>query len=205
MTDAERFSDLLGREFRRLSPEQAAELCRHYALLVRWNRVLNLTSVDRLEEAVVRHYCESLFLADHLPAEPVSVLDVGSGAGFPGIPVAVLRPDCTVTLAESHRRKAVFLREATRHLKNVKVAAERAEGIRGSFDWVVSRAVRWEDVLPITTDRVALLVGQQDASDASAALGFVWQEGVPLPWGRERVLLVGQRVPRETLHQNRST
>lgn len=197
MTEAERFADLLRQEFSLVgvvSPEQAGELHRHYSLLVRWNRVLNLTSVERLADAVVRHYCESLFVAAHLPPEAVSVLDVGSGAGFPGIPVAVLRQDCAVTLAESHRRKAVFLREATRHLANVTVVAARAGEMDRRFDWVVARAVRWEDVIPVAADQVGLLLGRQDAIDACRAAGFVWQEPISLPWGRERVLLVGRRA-----------
>ena len=101
---------------------------------------------------MLRHYCESLFVAIHLPEEPVSVLDVGPGAGFPGIPMAILRPDCRFTLAESHQRKAVFLREATRHLSNVRVAARRAEEAAGAFDWVVSRAVKWPDVSRVARD-----------------------------------------------------
>jgi len=109
-----------------LTAEQIAILEAHYELLGRWNRILNLTRIDSMEAGVERHYAESLFLGAHLPRRPLLVVDVGSGAGFPGIPVAVLRPDCSVTLVESHRRKAVFLREATRRLSNVVVRAERA-------------------------------------------------------------------------------
>jgi 16S rRNA (guanine527-N7)-methyltransferase len=91
----------------RLTDQQIEILEAHYQLLVRWNRVLNLTSVRSMEEAIERHYGESLFLAVHLPDEPLRVVDVGSGAGFPGIPVGVMRPDCSVTLIEAHARKAV--------------------------------------------------------------------------------------------------
>src|SRR5437868_3656406 len=86
----------------------------HYNLLLRWNTVLNLTGITDLDTAVERHYCESIFLAAHLPAGPLRLADIGSGAGFPGLPIAVLRPDCMVTLIESHQRKSVFLREASR-------------------------------------------------------------------------------------------
>jgi len=71
----------------------------------------------------------------------------GLGAGFPGIPLAIFRPELQVTLIESHQRKAVFLREAARGLSNVLVIAERAESVNESFDWVVSRAVAVEEVL----------------------------------------------------------
>ena len=113
MTEAEQFSNLLSRHFcRPLTREQVSALYGHYALLARWNKALNLTTVMGLEESVLRHYCESLFLGARLPERAGAVLDVGSGAGFPGVPLAVLRSDCNVTLAESHQRKAVFLREA---------------------------------------------------------------------------------------------
>ncbi len=203
MKDAPGFAAILTRSFgplHPLSPETIAELLGHYELLLRWNKTLNLTSIAGLEEAVLRHYCESLFVGIHLPTSPVSVLDLGSGAGFPGIPMAILRPDCRVTLAESHQRKAVFLREATRHLSNVRVAACRAEKVEGAFDWVVSRAVKWPDVLkiavagaavvPIRT--VALLLGQEDAAEVVVQPKFSWRQAIPLPWGHRRVLVIGQ-------------
>ena len=104
-----------------LSAEQEAVLEAHLELLMRWNRTVNLTAIRNREEAIERHYCESLFLGSRLPAGRLRIADVGSGAGFPGFPVAVLRPDCLVTLIESHQRKAVFLREAARQVGNVRV------------------------------------------------------------------------------------
>jgi 16S rRNA (guanine527-N7)-methyltransferase len=196
MTEEERFGDLLGRELAgicALSRAQISELYGHYRLLVRWNRVLNLSSVVDLAEAVSRHYCESVLLAAHLPDNPGAVLDFGSGGGFPGVPVAIVRSRGRVTLAESHQRKAVFLREATRHLPNVTVAARRAEDVSGRFEWVISRAVRWPEVLGSTRERVALLLGAQDASMAARDGRMRWNAPVPLPWGRERVLLLGER------------
>ncbi len=194
MNEDQRFAELLARTFP-LSAQQIEALRAHYCLLVRWNRVLNLTRVVSPEEAVTRHYGESLFLGAQLPPEPVSILDVGAGPGFPGVPVAVLRPDCRVTLAESHKRKAVFLREATRSVHNIDIFAKRAEYLRNDFDWVISRAVRWEEVLPLALRHVGLLLGAQDASAASANAAFAWREPLPLPWGRERLLLLGSRKP----------
>lgn len=176
---------------------------------MRWNRVLNLTSIGGLEEVVVRHYCESLFLGAQLPPEAVSILDVGSGGGFPGIPIAVLRPDCQVVLAESHQRKAVFLREATRGWSNVRVESRRAEEVGGEFEWVVSRAVRWEPIISLVQRHVGLLVSEEDAQAAVKASGFTWAPLVWLPWGRHRVLLVGTKtsvyVPRGICPRGRST
>lgn len=202
MTEAEQFSDLLSRHFcGPLSREQVSALYGHYSLLVRWNKALNLTTVAALEESVLRHYCESLFLGMHLPERADSVLDVGSGAGFPGVPVAVLRSECNVTLAESHQRKAVFLREATRRVANVRVEARRAEELdAGAFDWVVSRAVKWSDVVGLAHHSIALLLGQDDAAELLRVSSFNWQPPVPLPWGKRRVLVIGNRVqvPRGT-------
>jgi len=76
-----------------LSSTQIGQLEYHYNLLIKWNKVLNLTSLHGAEEIVERHYCESIFLAVHLPVGGLIVADVGSGAGFPGVPVAILLPD----------------------------------------------------------------------------------------------------------------
>ncbi len=179
-----------------LAPDQVRALYTHYELLLKWNRVLNLTSVDSLEEAVERHYCESLFLARHLPPGSLRVGDIGSGAGFPGIPIAIFRNDCLVTLIESHRRKAVFLREATRHLANVRVEAKRAEEISGVFEYAVSRAVSYKDLIPVLkkiAKTAELLTGEEGPPED---LGFVWQPQIPLPWGTKRFLRIG--VSRET-------
>jgi 16S rRNA (guanine527-N7)-methyltransferase len=198
MSEHEDFSRLLRQhfdEFRPLPPDQVARLYEHWCLLVRWNRSLNLTTVTALEESVVRHYCESLFVSIHLPNCPVSVLDVGSGPGFPGIPMAISRPDCQFTLAESHQRKAVFLREASRSLKNVRVESRRAAELdTAQFAWTVSRAVRWQDVLPLASQQAALLLGGDDAAQIASVASFEWRKPVALPWGDRRFLLVGRRV-----------
>jgi len=181
-----------------LTPEHVQALQNHYELLLRWNRVLNLTSIDSLEEAVERHYCESVFLTIHLPAEPLRIADIGSGAGFPGIPVAVLRPDCRVSLIESHQRKAVFLREATRSMPNVAVLAKRAEEVAGTlasggalFDRAISRAVAYKDlasVLKLIAPAADLLTG---AEAPTTGMCFTWNSPIPLPWGRNRFLRSG--------------
>lgn len=173
---------------------QAAQLEAHYELLTRWNRVLSLTSVRTLEEAVERHYCESVFAAAHLPEGAISIADIGSGAGFPGIPIAIMRPDASVVLIESHQRKAAFLKEASRELGNVQVLARRVEDVRGSYDWVVSRAVRYADIagsLQMLGQNAELLTGEVRAEDL---VGFEWQEPVRLPWGDRRHLWIGHRV-----------
>jgi 16S rRNA (guanine527-N7)-methyltransferase len=174
-----------------LSAEQVEALEAHYRLLERWNRSLNLTSIEKLEDVVQRHYCESLFVGRVLGPLPQKIADIGSGAGFPGFPLAVLRRDCAVTLIESHRRKAVFLKEASRTVDNVRVLAMRAEAVGEKFDWVVSRAVSYEDLagcLPGLAARVALLTGVEPPS---ASLAYEWEVPIPLPWGKQRFLRVG--------------
>ena len=174
-----------------LSPVQLSALEAHYDLLLRWNRVLNLTRVERMEEAVERHYCESLFLAAHLPAGAIRIADIGSVAGFPGFPVAIARPDCHVTLIESHQRKAVFLREASRDVPNLRVLAQRAEAVRESFDHAISRAVSYADLarpLMHMAGTVDLLTGRESPPEAML---WDWSLAIPLPWGDQRFLRIG--------------
>ena len=190
------FADLLRERLARiveLSARQVEALETHYQLLLRWNRTLNLTSIKRMEEAVERHYCESLFLGTHLPQGRLRIADIGSGAGFPGFPVAVLRPDCSVTLIESHQRKAVFLREASRNLPNVRVLATRAEDVKDQFDWAISRAVSYADLasfLKNLAPNVDLLTGGEAPPDG---IGFVWQLPIPVPWGGRRLVRSGHQ------------
>jgi 16S rRNA (guanine527-N7)-methyltransferase len=172
-------------DFVSLTPSQIAALESHYHLLLKWNSSMNLTTVTGLEEAAVRHYAESLFLGLQISGK--SVIDVGSGPGFPGIPIAILHPEWEVTLVESHKRKAVFLREAARGLSNVRIVVDRAEAVRGQFDWVVSRAVDPNSVLKLRlASQFGILVGIEDAQ-AIANCGVI-----PLPWGRSRVVVLGQ-------------
>jgi 16S rRNA G527 N7-methylase RsmG len=150
-----------------LSAEQLSVLEGHYQMLLRWNRSVNLTSISGLEEAVERHYCESL---------------------------AVLRPDCSVTLVESHQRKAVFLREVSRTLPSVRVLSKRAEAVGEQFDRVISRAVSYRDLttsLKVLAESADLLTG---AEEPPPELGFYWVPAMALPWGKQRFLRTGRRL-----------
>jgi 16S rRNA (guanine527-N7)-methyltransferase len=182
------FRELLFNEFRpyaELSESQLDSLQRHYELLVKWNQRLNLTRVDNLLEVVQFHYCESMFLGMKLPPGPLRVADVGSGAGFPGIPIAILRPEIKVTLIESHQRKAVFLREAARELANAEVLAVRAAAVRSKFDWMISRAVSGREIAGLElAPNSALLVGRGDPSEGA--------EIAICPWGKDRAVAVSR-------------
>ena len=187
------FSELL-REF---SQEQIEKLCSHYELLERWNRKMNLTTVQIGPETVKRHYLESLFFAQHIPGEFQTLADIGSGAGFPGVPIAVLKPDCRVTLVESNQRKAVFLKESTRALSNVDLIGKRAQDLHTFFDWIVSRAVDPDEVLgliPKLAPRIGLMVGEEDCNRLKSASHIAWAEPVRLPWGDRRMCVYGFHV-----------
>jgi 16S rRNA (guanine527-N7)-methyltransferase len=158
-----------------LSADQLGALNAHYDLLLKWNKKLNLSRIGSLVEAVELHYCESLYLGLRLPSGNLRVVDVGSGPGFPGFPIGILRPECTITLLEADQRKASFLREACHGLGNFRIIAERAEDHTERYDWMVSRAVRADTVkgLKLATEG-ARLTSQPTA--------------IKVPWGDRRFI-----------------
>ena len=119
--------------------ERFAAYC---ALLLRWNARTNLTAIRDEQGVLSRHFVESIACARTLPRGIASLLDFGSGAGLPGIPIALCRPEIAVALAESQGKKAAFLREAARTLDlSIEVHSMRAETLRAQFDCVTLRAV----------------------------------------------------------------
>lgn len=139
------------------APNLILQLSTYLDLLLKWNVRTNLTAIRDPEEIVRRHFGESLFLAAQLPAAS-TLLDLGSGAGFPGLPVQLAIPGLRVTLAESQNKKASFLREAVRVLGlPTEVWADRAEKmpIDRRFDVVTLRAVdNPEAALELARERV---------------------------------------------------
>ena len=125
-----------------LGAEQQGLLLQYLVLLEKWNQVYNLTAIRDLTKMVRAHLLDSLSVVSHLSGK--SVLDVGSGAGLPGIPIAVANPVCEVTLLDSNHKKAAFLRQAVADLalKNVSVVCERVESWAAprEFDVIISRA-----------------------------------------------------------------
>src|SRR6185369_5465941 len=126
-----------------VSAEQAAKLAAFVGLLLKWNRVHNLTGVRGAAELVDRHLVESLALRPYVRG--VRVADVGSGGGLPGLPLAITEPGCQFTLIESRAKRVAFLRQAIVELglRNGEVAHGRAEHLRVTqpFDTVLARAV----------------------------------------------------------------
>lgn len=130
-----------------LDIDQAAQtkLLAYVALLEKWNRTHNLTAIREPERMVTHHLLDSLATLPHLPQDPaLRLIDVGSGGGLPGVPLAIARPHWRVTVLDSNRKKATFLRQATGELAlaNVNVAARRVEDYapQVAFDVAISRA-----------------------------------------------------------------
>jgi 16S rRNA (guanine527-N7)-methyltransferase len=174
-------------------------------LLRKWNARINLTAIRDPNEIVQRHFGESLFLAKHLLEQkrPQTAIDLGSGAGFPGVPFALLAPEVQVTLIESQQKKATFLRELVRvlELKNVTVFSDRAESYPGTADLVMLRAVeKFERALELAIrltnsgGRIGLMIGSGQVESARELGTHVsWGEPVQIPCSSSRELLTGVR------------
>jgi len=214
-----------------LSQPQLENISAYIDLLLRWNARINLTAIRQPEEIVTRHFGESLFAARHLfpktttreqsakPARceaerPVqagqslsqSVIDLGSGAGFPGIPIKIWAPEITLTLIESNQKKTTFLREVTRALTltDVNVFPGRAEDYANpGAEVVILRAVeRFESILPTATNlvvsngRLALLISDAQLPTVKRLIpNFTWTSSIPIALSSNRILAVGIREP----------
>ena len=195
-----------------LAPRLLEALQRYLDLLLRWNARVNLTAVRDPEKIVTRHFGESLFAGRVLlragregAAAALTLADVGSGAGFPGIPMKLFAPGIELTLIESHNKKAVFLREVVRSLglDRAQVFCGRAEHWTKTADLVTLRAVeQFERVLPVAAKLVAedgrlgLLIGARQDSATQQVLGgnWRWEESVSVPGTEARVVIAARRT-----------
>lgn len=128
-----------------MSPEQKAKLDRYYDLLIRWQKTINLVSPATIKDARKRHFEDSVQIADLLPKNTETVYDLGSGAGFPALVAAILRPDVKFTLIESDTRKCAFLQTVSREtqLENTQIINERIEDVLDNLpcpDCITARA-----------------------------------------------------------------
>lgn len=191
----------------RLSTEQSAQLLTYLELLIRWNNKINLTAIRSPEQCVTRHFGESLFLARWVKLQG-TLLDVGSGAGFPGLALRIIFPDLATTLPEPIAKKRAFLKEVARacRMGSVEVRGERleqfvAENPGVSFDTVTARAVgQLGQLVPEaacclrTGGNLCLWLGLEQVAQAKGASPpMEWAEPIPLPLARQRVILVGTR------------
>jgi 16S rRNA (guanine527-N7)-methyltransferase len=222
--DTSRINDLLAPFLEEpLTSTQLDQISIYIDLLIRWNSRVNLTAVHAPEEIVTRHFGESLFAARQLfplrtqiPLEKTGernlaeavpnlglLVDIGSGAGFPGLPIKIWSPQTRVTLIESNQKKVVFLREVIRALTltAIDVFPGRAEQFpKTSAATVTLRAVeRFGQILPIAIGlltspaRLALLIGETQLSSAQAAAPTLqWVPKVPIPLSTRRIVAIAK-------------
>lgn len=196
---------LLGRMLLSPLPERVYEqLTAYIRLLYYWNDRMNLTAVRNPETLVGLHIGECVRCAQRIPETASTVLDFGSGAGLPGIPIQIVRPELAVTLAESQNKKAAFLREVLRELEltNAAVSAKRVELLPANqtFDVVTLRAVdNMGQALQDAESRVGdrgccmVLTSSAESPGVLARLPQLCWESDPIPGTRQRVLLTGRK------------
>jgi 16S rRNA (guanine527-N7)-methyltransferase len=175
----------------------------YLGLLLRWNARLSLTAIREPEQIIRRHFVESAFAAQHLPADIESLLDYGSGAGFPGIPIAICRPEIRVTLAEAQGKKAAFLREAVRTVGTATTVYDGRVGAmpQGNlFSAVSLRAVeKMEKAIPTAIRRskrylILFTTRTQEPNYRQATPELEWMEPISLPNSERMILAIGNRT-----------
>jgi 16S rRNA (guanine527-N7)-methyltransferase len=200
-----------------LTSDDLRDISTYIDVLLKWNARINLTAIRDPEQIVTRHFGESFFAARHLfpsrnfyPSESSGfsgaerLADLGSGAGFPGLPIKLWARKLPTTLIESNHKKATFLREVCRTLElhDIKIEHARAEVLPpNTFTVVTLRAVeRCREVLPSVSrlladgSRAALLTGSSQLSTVKPVLtSFLWNEPIPIPGSQSRMLLIGSK------------
>ena len=179
-------------------PAVYGQLAVYLELLLKWNARMNLTAIRKPEEIVRRHFGESLFAGMHL-GQCNTLLDFGSGAGFPGVPMQLMRPDLQTTLAESQGKKAAFLREVVRELGlHTEIWTGRVEMMSPNreFDAVAMRAVDNMGTAVLEGWKRAqgklLILGSSGLLDNEPGLveGFRSTQSYELPESSQGVLLI---------------
>jgi len=191
-----------------LSTPQEGNLLIYLDLLYRWNRKINLTAPGTPEEWVTRHFAESLYLSRWLDLSG-PLLDIGSGAGFPGLALKLVRPELPVTLLEPVAKKRAFLKEVARtcRMEPIEVLGDRlevysAKSERPSFAYATARAVGGLERLIRQASRclrpngtICLWLGSGQSKEVQAVEElFEWQEPIPIPVSRTREIWIGKLV-----------
>jgi 16S rRNA (guanine527-N7)-methyltransferase len=188
-----------------LDSAQIEQIQQYIDILLRWNEKTNLTAIRDPLEILYRHFCESMLGSIVIPAETCRLADVGSGAGFPGLPMKIFRPQLDLYLIESNVKKATFLTEVVRELglTGVRVLVSRYEELSeevAPLDVVCSRAVgefgpflNWAASPVISVKKVALWIGAQDVEQVRRLNGWDWKEPKAIPHSLRRFILVGDR------------
>lgn len=184
---------------------QVLQIQHYIKTLLRWNEKLNLTAIRDPLEILYRHFCESMFAAGAIPVDKGRLADIGSGPGFPGIPLKIIRPELELCLVESNIKKGTFLAEVVRELQLTKsrVLISRYEELGeeiAPLDYVCSRAVgefdpflEWAGSDQVQADRVILWIGGRDLEEVRKNGNWAWQEPILIPKSLQRYLLVGKK------------
>jgi 16S rRNA (guanine527-N7)-methyltransferase len=195
-----------------LSPAQANQVLTYLQLLLRWNQKINLTAIRDEEECVTRHFGESLFIASHL-AFYGCLLDIGSGAGFPGLALKIAFPELSVTLLEPVAKKRAFLKEAARScgFNQVDVRPDRLEELMTAdhdsrFEFATMRAVgNLTELVPMAAkclkpngNLLLWLSHEQAAGLGTIGCGLNWLDPVPIPLARTAEIWRGVKPAQET-------
>lgn len=190
-----------------LTNSQLASLAKYLELLKKWNQTIPLTSIKDDPEIAARHFGESIFAASLLPISRGRLADVGSGAGFPGLPLQIVSPELQMVLLEPNIKKCAFLREvqSVLRLPNVEVVRSRYEDFHAtptSFDFVCCRALGgykrlllWAKVVLKPGGHAILWLGTEDSNLLTRVKGWNWALPVRIPESRQRVLLTGTPTP----------
>src|SRR3989442_2014606 len=182
--------------------DQVVQVQLYLRLLLTWNTKVNLTAIQDPLEILYRHFCESMYAADAVPLQKGRLADIGSGAGFPGVALKILRPQLDLHLVEANVKKATFLAEVIRELvlRDVRVLVSRYEDLGeevARVDFVCTRAVgefprllAWASSQIIGARQVLLWVGGRDSEVIRKSMDWRWREPIPIPHSLRRYLLV---------------
>jgi 16S rRNA (guanine527-N7)-methyltransferase len=188
-----------------LSDAQVTCIQQYTRILQHWNEKLNLTAIKDPLEILHRHFCESMYAAVAVPINSGRLADIGSGPGFPGLPLKILRPELQLVLVESNIKKGTVLAEVIRELGllNARVLISRYEELGeelAPLDFVCSRAVGefgpfldWAASDGVSAGRVILWIGGRDLDEARKSVQWDWQKPIPVPQSLRRYLLVGSK------------
>jgi 16S rRNA (guanine(527)-N(7))-methyltransferase RsmG len=189
-----------------ISDEQLGQIREYIRLLLTWNEKINLTAIRDPLDILYRHFCESMFASRVAALNNCRLADIGTGGGFPGLPLKILLPDLELFLVESNVKKATFLAEVVRSLglHGARVIVGRYEELGeevSPLDAVLARALgefgpllQWAGSQAVDAKRVILWLGLQDAEAVVKIDGWNWSEPVEVPKSLRRVILVGSRA-----------
>jgi 16S rRNA (guanine527-N7)-methyltransferase len=199
------------------SPEMCDSIRTYVDLLLRWNQKMALTAIVDPIEILRLHFGESFFGVGAVPIRHGRLADVGTGAGFPAIPIRMAIPDLTCTLIESNQKKATFLAEVVRtlQLRQTDIFRGRMEDFPESsapFDFIISRAlgihqefIKWSGRRLSPGGKVVFWIGEQDAANVSQNSDFAWSPLAKIPGSDRRALLIGSKVPAQPREAHCST